>query len=119
RVHPTLPILLLGVGGLSAEAVAAPTVEFELVGDCDQESDNCGPKGENDGPGFEQASTTFWTNAAGKTWVATVAMSAKDIPDRGEAPYQCRYYAWEIDPMEGPVRKVDGLLLTDNEGDRP
>jgi hypothetical protein len=112
-------MLLLGASGLASEAVAAPSVEFELVDDCDQSGDNCGPRDKNDGPGFEQAVPTYWTTAEGKTMVSVVAMSAKNIPNRNQGPYQCAYYAWEIDPVAGPQRVVDARLLTDNEGDRP
>jgi len=105
--------------GLSGPALAAPAPHYELVADCNQESDDCGPRGENDGPGFEQAKGTQWVDAAGVQWVAFVAMSAKQIPNRNEGPYQCRYYAWTLNADKAPTRMVDGVLVTNNRGNRP
>ena len=81
--------------------------------------DDCGPQDENAGPGFEQAKGDWFVGPNGNPWVAFVVMSSKAIPDRNEGPYQCRYYAWELDPAQGPVTRVDGALMTQNRGDRP
>ncbi|HLT11304.1 MAG TPA: hypothetical protein VK028_10925, partial [Micromonosporaceae bacterium] len=59
------------------------------------------------------------TDADGAPWVGVVVMSSKDVPNRNEGPYQCRYYAWKIDAINGPQRMVDGKLLTNNRGNRP
>lgn len=102
-----------------AEAEAAPAPYYEMVADCDQSEDNCGPRGENDGPGHEQARAAWFMSETGNPWVGVVVMSSKNIPNRADGPYQCRYFAWEVDPLEGPIRRVDGTLLTQNRGNRP
>lgn len=115
--------MLAGVVGLvlPATAVAAPGDIVPYVAeyqDCNEQADNCGPRGENDGPGFEQPeATTFALN--GKQYIAWIGMSSKDIPNRAQGPYQCRGYVASIDPIAGLVIEVDGLLLTNNEGNRP
>jgi MYXO-CTERM domain-containing protein len=115
--------MLAGVVGLvvPATAMAAPgdivpyVAEFQ---DCNEQTDNCGPRGENDGPGFEQSiGTSFAFN--GKTYLAWVGMSSKNIPNRGQGPYQCRGYVASIDAINGLTIEVDGLLLTNNQGNRP
>jgi MYXO-CTERM domain-containing protein len=58
-------------------------------------------------------------DADGIPWVSVVVMSAKQIPNRDEGPYQCRYFSWKMDPIAGPQRMVDGRLLTNNRGNRP
>jgi hypothetical protein len=108
-----------GLTALAGLAGASPTTTYQLVADCDEVEDDCGPQGENGGPGFEQAKGDWFTGPGGNPWVGYVVMSSKAIPDRDQGPYQCRYYAWEIDPTEGPVTRVDGVLLTRNRGDRP
>ena len=110
---------VLALGLSSSTALAAPAPHYELVSDCNQESDDCGPRGENDGPGFEQAKGAQWVDAAGDQWIAFVAMSAKAIPNRNEGPYQCRYYAWKLNAESEPTRMVDGVLVTNNRGNRP
>jgi MYXO-CTERM domain-containing protein len=102
-----------------AGASAAPATTYQLVSACDKETDDCGPQTENAGPGFEQAKGDWFIGPSGNPWVGYVVMSSKGIPNRDQGPYQCRYYAWEMDPTEGPVTKVDGVLLTQNRGDRP
>ena len=120
RIRSLLPVgVALALGLAAAPAKAAPQQYYELVDDCDQESDNCGPRGENDGPGNEQARAAWFSDAAGAPYVGIVVMSAKDIPNRNDGPYQCRYFAWKIDAERGPQRIVDGLLLTNNRGNRP
>lgn len=120
RIRSLLPVgVALAFGLVATAAQAAPSQYYELVADCDQESDNCGPRGENDGPGHEQARGAWFTDADGAPWVGVVVMSAKDIPNRNDGPYQCRYFAWKMDPEQGPQRMVDGVLLTNNRGNRP
>jgi MYXO-CTERM domain-containing protein len=120
RIRSLLPVgVALALGLVNTSVQAAPSQYYELVADCDQQEDNCGPRGENDGPGHEQAKGAWFTDAAGAPWVGVVVMSAKDIPNRDEGPYQCRYFAWKIDAERGPQRMVDGLLLTNNRGNRP
>jgi hypothetical protein len=119
RIRSLLPVGVALALGLVDTAQAAPSQVYELVADCDQESDNCGPRGENDGPGHEQARAAAFTAADGAQWIGVVVMSAKDIPNRNDGPYQCRYFAWKIDAQNGPQRMVDGLLLTNNRGNRP
>jgi hypothetical protein len=116
---PLLSVLIVGMVGFAFEAHAVPQVEFELVDDCNNSGDNCGPRGENDGPGFEQAVPTWWQAADGSTWVSLVTMTAKGVPNRANAPYQCRYDAWKVDAVQGPRRMVSNKLLTANVGDRP
>lgn len=115
-------MLMVGAAGLlsyGSVASAAPQVYYELVSDCSTRDSNCGPRSENDGPGSEQMKGDWFVGPDGNPWVATVVMSAKDIPNRDQGPYQCRYYAWSIDPTNGPQKMVDGLLMTQNRGDRP
>lgn len=119
RIRSLLPVGVALALGLVGTAQAAPSQVYELVADCDQESDNCGPRGENDGPGHEQARAAAFTATDGAQWIGVVVMSAKDIPNRNDGPYQCRYFAWKIDAQNGPQRMVDGLLLTNNRGNRP
>lgn len=119
RIRSLLPVGVALALGLVNTAQAAPSQTYELVADCDQESDDCGPRGENDGPGHEQARAASFTAADGAQWLGVVVMSAKDIPNRNDGPYQCRYFAWKIDAERGPQRMVDGLLLTNNRGNRP
>ena len=102
RIRSLLPVgVALALGLAAAPAKAAPQQYYELVDDCDQESDNCGPRGENDGPGNEQARAAWFSDAAGAPYVGIVVMSAKDIPNRNDGPYQCRYFAWKIDAERG------------------
>jgi MYXO-CTERM domain-containing protein len=109
----------IGAIALTSTASAAPATTYQLVADCDQAEDDCGPQDENAGPGFEQAKGDWFVGPSGNPWVGYVVMSSKAVPNRDDGPYQCRYYAWEIDPTQGPVTKVDGVLLTQNRGDRP
>ena len=115
-------VLVVGAAavlGAPGAAAAAPATTYQLVADCDQAEDDCGPQDENAGPGFEQAKGDWFVGPNGNPWVAFVVMSSKAIPDRNDGPYQCRYYAWELDPAQGPVTRVDGALMTQNRGDRP
>src|SRR5690242_9653259 len=107
RFRTMLLVSAAGLLGLAGTTKAAPSTYVELVADCNEQGDDCGPRGENDGPGHEQARGTWFMDADGTPWVSVVVMSAKQIPNRDEGPYQCRYFAWKLDPIAGPQRMVD------------
>jgi MYXO-CTERM domain-containing protein len=119
RFRSMLLVSAAGLLGLAGSVQAGPSTYVELVADCNQQGDDCGPRGENDGPGHEQARGAWFMDADGTPWVSVVVMSAKAIPNRDEGPYQCRYFAWKLDAVSGPQRMVDGRLLTNNRGNRP
>lgn len=95
---------------VTTAAQAAPTV-LRLT-----DGNNAGPRGENDGPGAEQASVNKLVHN-GETFVQIVWMSSQVA--EGDRPYQCKCTSIKMDPLTGPTVISDAVQLTDNDGDRP
>jgi MYXO-CTERM domain-containing protein len=111
---------------LSQAAVACATLLFSTTALAQgrphvlrlTDGNNAGPRGENDGPGAEQASVTKLTHN-GDTYVQIVWMSSQ--VSNGDRPYQCKCTSIKMDPLTGPtvVAESNAIQITANDGDRP
>jgi hypothetical protein len=100
--------LLLG----AKAALAAPKI-IELD-ECPGEE--CGPYGDNDGPGAEQF-TEVSQVVNGKQYVTVIWMSSR-VPENSR-PYQGKCTAFEMDPLMGPKVVADRVQISNYRTEQP
>src|SRR5688500_16453293 len=76
-------LLAAAVGMVVPGDASAATTVYEFA-ECRTVGDDCGPKGQNDGSGNEQASAFTYPalDGSGDVFVGAILMSAKAIPNR-------------------------------------
>src|SRR5262249_51464249 len=102
---------------LSSAALAQVATELHLADGVGGRQEPFPPEAhKNAGPGAEQAVATT-LNKGGSLYVLTVWMSS-DV-NRTNGPWQLKCSSIKVDPIQGPVKVVDGHQLTNLRGNRP